>query len=145
MRKLKYIFERFSNLFSWFNVIWKDEQYSPNYIYIILKKKLERMRCFYENQNNVHQIDQSRLSILRYVNISIVLIEKLLEDDFLAIEDSKMIERLGVNWIKFDVDSFEIKHKEEINGIYNRAEIKRQKTKHLLFLIIEKRIDYWWD
>ena len=65
--------ESFSNIFRWLPVIWKDKHWDGNYIFEILKKKLEFQREHLVKANRHEGIGE----INKYITICLNLIEKV--------------------------------------------------------------------
>lgn len=64
--KIKHTIRGFKNLKKWFKVIWNDRDFDHYYLYVILEKKLSSIEETFSDVAQIHQIDESRLHILRY-------------------------------------------------------------------------------
>ena len=136
-----------TNLIYWFPVIWKQRDWDGSYIYELLLHKLKRI----QKRPWEKYIEGGNVS-KRYVNISIKLLEELIEDN-----ESRYIPKECVGEMKFeDIPKGEKFGRitflwpfPEAEEIYKKALIKGvkrlEKARKLLFSILEKRIGYWWD
>lgn len=141
---LKNIFYSIKNLIKWFKIIWTDRDWDHNYLYFILKFKLERMRDYNKNHGHCVNSNITAQRIDKCVNI----LDKLIEDDFSTpgYEDD-----LKIEWIKTeDPELYEAKFNSSIPEDVRQNEYQLQtdrRIKHIktLFSILEKRVETFWD
>lgn len=141
-----------SNYFYWRKIIWNDSNYSHYYTYTILLHKLKAVEKTFSNPENILQIESSRLHILKYVKIARTLLEKIIEDDFLTEEDQSIYKQMNFDWIEckdspkmYELVSSNRPSETVLRDIREREKALRNKTRRLFFLVLEKRIEYWWD
>lgn len=122
------------NLFYYFKTIWNDRSWDHSYILILLKIKLEKIIKDYDRKSYSTDIPYQK----KYLKISINLLNKLIEDDFLKEENEKLFE--GKDYLKLDKET-----NKKLNVLWENQNKLRKKHMRLLMLVLEKRIDFWWD
>jgi len=172
MWRIRTFFRKIKNLWRWFPIIWKDEDFDQRYIYDILKFKLKNQAKYIGGKDRHTRAKRDA----ELMNLCVRLIDKITEEyyvmEYFDYEDSN---------IRFEPtsqpDRFEIKidYKSEILDEYFKKYPKIYKkvitkhnlvdnnpdTKHriamlighynherahkLLFKIIEQNIQGWWD
>ena len=150
--KIKHLIRGFKNLVKWFKVIWNDRDFDSYYLYLILEKKLKSIEETFSDVHQIHQIDESRLHILRYVKIARILINRLMVDDFNTDEERAILAKIELDFFESADDSqlMEIKTLnsppiEVLRQIIKNEQQRKNKTRRLFFLILEKRLERWWD
>lgn len=144
--------EGVSNLIKWFPVIWNDRDFDQYYIYKILAIKLEHMEYFFKNDawstkadKEAHRIMiaknlAKRLSNESYLTNATIEYDKLYGDKELF--DSEPTENPKLSRLV----NIGTKHQ---NKMFDRAckhsEYMKQQDKDMLFDLIKKNIDAWWD
>jgi len=116
----KYIKYGVKNLYKWFWVIWRDRDWDHHYIFEVLKFKLEKQAKHLAEvgfHNNAQRDAELMMTCVR-------LIEK--------IQNEYYYDEL----YKSDIRSYE--------AIQNAID-KHNKSKRLLFKIMNDRIEEWWD
>jgi hypothetical protein len=152
MWKIRRLLESISNIIYWFSIIWKDRQYDHEYVYTILLAKLKRIEKYYSTSKSVMQVEESKNQILKYVRLEISILKRIIEDDFYTDEDKKLLDKVTYKFVPCE-DNSELSQlvcgnevsKEVRMEIYNRGSKLKQKYKRLFFLILEKRVEHWWD
>ena len=120
MWRLKRIIRRTKNLLRWIPVIWKDEQWVHYYIFEILKYKLiftaEHTRKYGYHIDSDYEADRMILCVR--------LIEKIQKEEYMEelINDDDLTA-------------------EKIDTAYN----KQKKARQILFKLLDKHIEGWWD
>jgi hypothetical protein len=120
MWRLKRIIRRTKNLLRWIPVIWKDEQWDHYYIFEILKYKLiftaEHTRKYGYHIDSDYEADRMILCVR--------LIEKIQKEEYMEelINDDDLTA-------------------EKIDTAYN----KQKKARQILFKLLDKHIEGWWD
>lgn len=120
MWRIRRFKRRIKNLFRWLPVIWKDEQWDYYYIFEILKHKLV-LTANHTRKNGYHvssDYDADRMMLC------VRLIEKIQNEDY-------MMELINDNDIT----------KEKLEAAVN----KQKKVRQLLFKLLDKHIETWWD
>jgi len=172
MYKIKQFFKRIYNLYRWFPIIWKDQDWDDYYIFEILKFKLK-------NQAKYIGYHDRHISAKRDAEIMMLcvrLIEKV-QDEYYGCEyqnyhesnikfiDSEShpgmsemtIEETSENFDEY-FKKYPLIYKQVINtdkprfrkegkmGIaINIAHINEERAHKLLFKILEQNIRRWWD
>ena len=166
MYKIKQFFKRIYNLYRWFPIIWKDQDWDDHYIFEILKFKLKN-QAEYIGYHNRHTRAKRDAEIMM---LCVRLIEKV-QDDWYGCEyqdyhkiDLKFIESKDYS------DSYEVEiiEKWELYDEYFKkyplvyrmvpdlqapkgriafeiAKINQERAHKLLFKILEQNIRKWWD
>ena len=150
--KIKHLIRGFKNLFKWFKVIWNDRDFDSYYFYVILEKKLKSIEETFSDVHQIHQIDESRLHILRYVKIARILINRLIVDDFNTAEERAILAQIELDFVECD-DNPEMMQIKTLNSppievlrqIIKNENLRKNKTRRIFFLILEKRLERWWD
>lgn len=122
------------NLFKYFKVIWNDRHWDYSFILILLKFKLETIKNSYSKKHYSTDVPYQ----LKYINICIILLDRLIENNFLEEELNNLYE--GKEFLEFNENNIP-----KINDIWNRQSIIRKKHMKLLMKILESRIETWWD
>lgn len=150
--KIKHLIRGFKNLFRWFKVIWNDRDFDSYYFYVILEKKLKSIEETFSDVHQIHQIDESRMHILRYVKIARILINRLMVDDFNTAEERAILDKIELDFVECD-DNPEMMQIKTLNSppievlrqIIKNENLRKNKTRRIFFLILEKRLERWWD
>lgn len=140
------------NLIKWYNVIYYDRDFDQCYIYKILATKLEHMEDFFKNDawstkadKEAHRIMiaknlAKRLSNENYLTNATIEYDKLYSDKDLFDSEPTENPKLG------RLINVGTKHQ---NKMFDRAckhsEYMEQQDKDMLFDLIKKNIDAWWD
>lgn len=150
--KIKHTIRGFKNLVKWFKVIWNDRDFDHYYLYVILEKKLKSIEETFSDVHQIHQIDESRLHIVRYVKIARILINRLMVDDFNTAEEHDILAKIELDFVESDDDSHLMEIKtlnsppiEVLREIIKNENMRKNKTRRIFFLILEKRLERWWD
>lgn len=120
MWRIRRIIRRTKNLLRWLPIIWKDEQWDYYHIFEILKHKLiftaEHTRKHSYHVNS--EYDASRIMLC------VRLIEKVQNEEYMEvlINDDNLT-------------------KEKLDAAYN----KQKKARELLFKLLDKHVERWWD
>ena len=150
------------NVITWFPIIWKDRQWDHAFLYVVLQKKLDLMYHFwsvkkpkYVKERGWHLTERDRKNI-KEILICKELVKRLMEDeysfknpDMWDLHEKKfgsIIKRLYNN----DIGMFcsPIKTKEEIKDIHKMMNYElamKKQDKELLYKILNKKLEYWWD
>jgi hypothetical protein len=146
------------NLIRWFPIIWKDRNWDSYYIFIILKKKLERTEyCL----RNGHCVDGDKRA--DQIKTCIALLDRLIEDQY---HENAFIDHVK-KWGELDMTFGEIESNgcgrlhitrpniktpedEELEQkqsklLYEHADRMRKQDVDYLCSIISKHVLGWWD
>jgi hypothetical protein len=164
MYKIKQFFKRIYNLYRWFPIIWKDQDWDDHYIFEILKFKLKN-QAKYIGYHNRHVSAKRDAEIMM---LCVRLIEKV-QDEYYSGEyqnynktelrfiDSKTHPGMYEMEIEEISECFNEYFKKypriykQANGInrhniaFNIARINEERAHKLLFKILEQNIRRWWD
>jgi hypothetical protein len=121
MHKIKHFFKRVRNLYRWFPIIWKDQDWDYWHIFEILKTKLKFQSEYFRK----HGYHESSERDAQRMELCIKLIDKVQNEYY------------------FDE---QLMRKDEITNKDVKDAIRRHdKAKELLFSILENNIERWWD
>ena len=174
MYKIKRLFKRFYNLYRWFPIIWKDQDWDDYYIFEILKFKLKNQAEYigYHDRHTTAKRDAEKMMLC------VRLIDKI-QDEWYAGEYFDYFKQ-DLNFIdskshpgQYELVSGEIKmdnldayfakyhrtYKQVVEGkikppfktntrsgiAISIAHINEEKAHKLLFKILEQNIRGWWD
>ena len=166
MYKVKQFFKRIYNLYRWFPIIWKDQDWDDHYIFEILKFKLK-------NQSEYIGYHDRHMSAKRDAEIMMLcvrLMDKVQHEwygreyqdyyksdmRFIPSESHPGSYEMEVEILEENFDDYFKKYpliyrmvpnlqapKEEI--AYHIAKINEERAHKLLFKILEQNIRRWWD
>lgn len=149
---IKSLIRGVANHVKWFSIIWFDRDFDYRYVYFLLEHKLKSMEATFSDTSKVYQIDESRLQILRYIRVARILLQRLITDDFMTAEEHAVFASIEHEWVpcKDNPKMHEMRTvycppREELNAIWLNSYKRKNKNRRLFFLILEKRIEHWWD
>lgn len=153
------------NLWKWLPIVWKDRDWDDYYIFAVLKFKIKNTADYIESNKTYVGWEND----VRYMRICEKLIDRITDDyyqmeyfDYLEqkmyVEDGKLefetIKDNTFNYIKqypaaykkvvFDpkYESYKVTN----SGIcIAMGMVRHAKARRLLFLILERKIEGWWD
>lgn len=154
--RIKEFFRSVQKLIIWFPIIWKDRDWDQSFIFNMLEIKLTNMAKYFRQRDFfVGQIREAEK-----MELCVRLIKKI-NDDFYSYEymdilekkygEEKMYVDPSTHYLKWEyVDKkYTKKELESINEekvyLMKRSQAKQQKAKRILFTLIERNIDRWWD
>jgi len=148
----------FENLFLWFSIIWKDRNWDYYYIYIILRHKLHLTEKHIREYNNHVKAEKDADNIKKCV----LILDRLIKDNYSPVE--KHMEKWGDPEFKFidieDKPGFssldiihpnvktkedEIQERKDFRFAINREELLKKQDLDMLFHLMRKHIQTWWD
>jgi hypothetical protein len=166
MYKIKQFFKRIYNLYRWFPIIWKDQDWDDHYIFEILKFKLKN-QAEYIGYHDRHMSAKRDAEIMM---LCVRLIEKV-QDEWYGCEyfnyhksDMRFIPseshpgsyKMEMEILEENFDDYFKKYpliyrmvpdlkapKDEI--AFHIAKINEERAHKLLFKILEQNIRRWWD
>jgi hypothetical protein len=164
MYKIKQFFRRIHNLYRWFPVIWKDQDWDDYYIFEILKFKLKNQAEYIGKRGNHLSAKRDAEKMMLCVR----LIEKV-QDEYYGCEyqdycklnihfiDSKSYPGMYEAETEVISESYD-KYFKKYPRIYNQVKIEdkhrtafyigrenEERAHKLLFKILEQNIRRWWD
>lgn len=166
MYKIKQFFKRIYNLYRWFPIIWKDQDWDDHYIFEILKFKLKN-QAQYIGFHDRHTRAKRDAEIMM---LCVRLIEKVQNEyygtEYLSYQESKFkfidsedhpgMYEMELEEISEHFDDYFKKYpliyrcvpnlqapKSEI--AFRIAKINEERAHKLLFKILEQNIRRWWD
>lgn len=156
--------ERIVNLIGWIPTIWKDKQYDNIFIFEILKKKLELTEKYTRNNGHLERsvYDANRMKLC------IKLLDRIIngyysmeaydyfESDFDIYQPNKLpnltVDNLDAYFKLYPREYKSAISKFPITRDYDKIIISfkmstnlHNKAKSLLFKILDKDIEKWWD
>jgi len=165
MYRIKQFFRRIRNLYRWFPIIWKDQDWDHYYIFEVLKFKLKNQAKYISKRGN-------HLSAKRDAEIMMTcvrLIEKV-QDEYYGCEyqeffkasykfnDSKEYpghyeldiiiqesEHFNDYFKKYPRIYNQVKTEDKHKTAFTIARINEERAHKLLFKILEQNIRRWWD
>ena len=120
MWRIRRIIRRTKNLLRWLPIIWKDEQWDYYHIYEILKYKLIfTAKHTYKHGYHINsKYDADRMMLC------VRLIEKIQNEEYMDV----LINDDNITMEKIDAACY-----------------KQKKAKRILFKLLDKYIEGWWD
>lgn len=157
------------NLIKWFPTIWSDRDYDHDYIYHVLKFKLDKQARYLLSKNRFESTDKK----VRDMSICIKLIDKITNDYygleyfeylkhkyyskisdydngtdevFYELETETIEDNLDNYFKKYPLIYKSIKDKSDREKVAMKiSDINNSRARDLLFKILRNNIDGWWD
>lgn len=129
------------NLITYFPLIWKTRDWDYYYIYEFLYYKIKVHR---ENlaKNNRHVGVEKNIHRMKTCEL---LLKRLMEDDYAYLD---IVHRDGEygkgSYFEYKTVIKEFKDR-EIDTLFKLEQSRRQQDKDLLFKLLSKHMDKWWD
>jgi hypothetical protein len=144
------------NLIKWFPLIWQDRDWDHSFIYAMLEFKLTNMAKYFRKRDFfVGQIREAEKMEL------CVRLMKKVNEDFYSCEYQDVIEEKwgkqemfvdpSTNYLEFkfiDKDYTEEQLAEintETSNLIKKCHLKQAKAQRILFALMERNINRWWD
>jgi len=164
------IFQGFRNLWRWFPIIWKDRDWDDHFIFEVLKFKIKNTADLFEkNQRFVGWENE-----VRYMRICEKLIGRIQEEyyqsehfdyrdvDMKFVPTENNLYEVVFDTKRDDIDQYLEKYPHSLRvakrdprfvnyfiegrkGYLAVGIVRHEKAKKLLFKILERRIENWWD
>lgn len=164
MYKIKQFFRRIYNLYRWFPIIWKDQDWDHSFIFEILKFKLKN-QAEYIGYHDRHMSAKRDAEIMM---TCVRLIDRVQDEHYgreyfdyhkskLKFIDSEShpgsyemeIEHISDNYKdyfnKYPRIYKQVKTDDKHRTAYNIAKTNEERAHKLLFKILEENIRRWWD
>ena len=164
MYKVKQFFKRIYNLYRWFPIIWKDQDWDDFYIFEILKFKLKNQAEYISGKDRYVGAKRDAEIMMLCVR----LIEKVQDEyygcEYIDYQDSEFkfidskeypgsyemeIEELSEHFDdyfkKYPLIAKQVDEKDKWKKAFRIAHINQERAHKLLFKILEQNIRRWWD
>lgn len=147
------------NIITWFPVIWNDRDWDHWHLYNILYKKLEMM----ENLQRNHGCHVDNVKVADQIKVCKLLLKRLIDDNYLEnatvnhdkkwgelsmftreIEGSDCVSMHTKTTKDLTEKESEIERVER-HRLYKHSDNMKEQDLDMLFRIIRKRIQGWWD
>jgi len=164
MYKIKQFFRRIYNLYRWFPIIYKDQDWDHHYIFEILKFKLKNqaeyiggkdryiaakrdaeimmtcVRLIDKLQDNYYgrEYQDYHVSELKFIN------SKTYPGSY-EIEEERISENFDIYFKKYSRIYKQVKSNDKHKTGFTIARINEERAHKLLFKILEQHIQRWWD
>ena len=147
------------NLIIWFPIIWKDRQWDHWFIYEILYKKLSLMEHFIRNHGYHVRAEQDADNI----KTCALLLKRLKDDEYhenafkqhykkwgepdfdWRESDRRDLSKLHIKYDKVKTEEDKIQERKDFKIACEREELLKQQDLDLLFTLMGKHIQTWWD
>lgn len=163
LEKLNYLYRDLKhgikNLITWFPVIWNDRQWDHWFFYIILHKKLSLMENFFHH----YGIHTNAKNDAEKIKMCVLLLNRLKDDKYLdnaiknhdkrwgesninfeKIEDSDLY-KLNITYDSVKNIKDEKNQKRDFKNAIEKEQYLKDQDLDLLFSILRKNIQSWWD
>jgi len=142
------------NLAIWLPVIWKDRWWDSHFIYPIIHKKLSLV----EKATRKYGIHVHAEKDADKIRKCVLLLERIMSDEYMKIAFKRHDERWGETTMEFtEKDGVVFRHEKVIDEKDEVAQLKdfkaameheemlRKQDIELLFKLMNKHIQTWWD
>jgi hypothetical protein len=140
----KYFIYGIKNLWKWLPIIYRDRDWDQHFIYEVLKTKLEFQAKYIHNNgvhNDAHRDAEKMLLCARLIEIQ--------QEDLYAREYIDYSEKDNLNKYfkkyKRQYDLMDKTDKDDFEIAIHIAHKNQDRSRKLLFKIIEENIESWWD
>lgn len=140
------------NLIKWLTIVWTDRDDDFPHFYAIILHKLKSIHALFSDPKNVYSEEARRKYRLKYLAIAIKLLERLMSSDYYTEQDRAVLATIKHEWVPckdnpklLEMVTISTPPAEVLDEIWDRASNLRAKSRRLFFLILEKRIETWWD
>jgi hypothetical protein len=156
--------KRLKTAFKWFWRGYNTNEWDDSYLLDIIRFKLEDMRDFWKNPDNIHISEKSRLRNLKNISICAFLLKRLTTDEYYDKISMKHAKKWGeLNIVRQGIDKSGLytltefkytkahtskdneKAKKESKRLHGKADKIKQHDKDLFFKIFSKQYESWWD
>jgi len=164
MYKIKQFFRRIYNLYRWFPIIWKDQDWDHYYIFEILKFKLKNQAEYIGKRGN-HLSAKRDAEIMMlcvrliekvqdeyygceyqdYCKVDIKFVDSKSHPDMYEIEMETVSERYDEYFKKYPRIYNQVKIEDKHRTAFYIARENEERAHKLLFKILEQNIQRWWD
>lgn len=171
---LKTFIDGLVNIIRWIPIIYKDNDWDSSYIFEILKQKLINQRAYLIKHNRHMSIPETNRDITTCLNLIERLKENFYEMEYMDYNESKLEFTPSIDHPDFvemtskiisdSLISYVNKYKIQLKKVLlnNKhlsldtpegrmsvairiSRLNHEKCKRLLFNILDKKIEHWWD
>lgn len=168
MRKIKFndikyffrdIKHGIENLITWFPIIWKDRWWDHWFFFVVLHKKLDLMEKNFRSYGHHTKADKDADKM----KICALLAKRIMDDNYFEMASKQHREKWGepnMDWI--DIDNSELvelkitydgvitekdkeQERKEFKTAIEQENYLREQDIKMLFNLIHKNIQTWWD
>ena len=133
--KLKRIFTNIKHIIKWIPVLWTDKDWDSWYIYTILEFKLKNTASHLRDHNLYVGVERD----CERIETCVRLIEKLKEEEY-------MTEWVDMSNPLFEETNCGLKEIDELErNLMKECEDRHFKARRILFDLLERNIEKWWD
>lgn len=148
------------NFHRWFKVIWSDRDYDPYFIYTVLHHKLKKMEHFIRHDG--HHLYRERDA--DQIKKCVLLLDRLIEDeyhetafkehekkwgfaemDFSPCEDKEGYSELHIKYPNEKTEADKKQNAKELKEAFKHEDMLRKQDLEMLFSLMNKHIQGWWD
>jgi len=148
------------NLINWFPVIWKNRDWDHYFIYVILRHKLHLTEQHIRN----HDMHTRAKEDADRIKVCVNLLDRLIADDYHEMAYKKIDEKWGeleltstpcedrdgyhevhINRPKVKTPEDKKQERKEFKSAYEHEQYLRNQDKNMLFKMMSKYIEGWWD
>jgi len=146
------------NIIKWFPTIWKDRDWDHYFIYVTLRQKLhfteQHIRKYDRHTTAEQEADKIKTCVL--------LLDRLIADDYSAFKkmdekwgdiemsstpckDRPDLYELNITRPNIKTEKDKLQERKEFKNAYEHEQYLKKQDRELLFKIISKNIEGWWD
>ncbi len=140
------------NIIRWFPVIWKDRDWDYYYIFALLYHKFSNMEKFFRSDN---AYSANALDVADKIRVAKLLCKRIIDDNYVDNALMPVEEKYGELKYHFEptnneklkamvFDEFPEERKARSKA-YEHAEYMEKQDRKMLFTMLDKYIDGWWD
>lgn len=166
MWRIRQFIQSIKSLIRWFPTIWRDRNWDSDFIYEILKKKLEFQADHFERVRTGKVQGLAHVNMVRdekYMRLCVNLIDKLQHEywneKYMKIHNKKWGEveikvipssndkSAKLEFLRSYVitDEDKVKEREDFSVMMKIVQEKTDKARRLLFKVLNDRIEHWWE
>jgi hypothetical protein len=168
MYRIRRFFRRIHNLYRWFPIIWKDQDWDTHYIWEILKFKLSNQADYISFHDRYTRAQHDAKMMRLCVKLINKIQDEYYEMEYMDFEDTKfefkpsdrcedcneleivtVRDNLNDYFKKYPLIHKKVLKEKEIESkrglALNIGYINHKRARKLLFNILENNIESWWD
>lgn len=139
------------NLIRWIPVIWKIRDWDANHLYLLIYTHLNHMEDCLRNYGNA--IDSEKIA--DEIKVAKNLSKRLWEEDYVSNSLIPVEEKYGESKIRFkSIENSQFrtvfwdeteKESKARDKAYKHSDYMEKQDKEMLFNLLKKKLEYWWD
>jgi hypothetical protein len=164
MWRVKQFFRRIKNLYRWFPIIWKDQDWDDHFIFEILKFKLKNQAEYIGKRGNhlsaerdaeimmlcTRLIDKVQdeyygTEYFDYQKSNVKFIDSETHPGSYEVELEHISDNLDDYFKKYPLIAKQVAEEDKHRKAFKIAKINEERAHKLLFKILEQNIRRWWD